>query len=245
MVPLVTRAEWGASPPNGSLVVVPWSQRLGVCIHYTASSKNATPRDLQDYAQDTLGYVDIHYNILVDYLGNAYEGRGWTISAAHSEGENRTHVGISFIGTDADVTPAAEATITALIADANTLAGRKLPELKGHQEMPGAQTACPGARLQRLVESIRAGGTMAQTDVHVEFMAWRVEALTHQFDTMQGGPEKGMEAKSVTSMKSLHNKVDTLIEGGGAGGIGPEQVRQIVREEIRSALREIGVTVPD
>lgn len=158
MVPLVTRAEWGARPPTSSQTTVPWSRRLGVTVHYTASSRDATPRDIQAYAQNTVGHSDIHYNLLVDWRGVAYEGRGWTIAAAHSEGENTTHVGIAFIGMDTDVTPAAEATIAALIADANTLAGRQLPELKGHQEMPGANTSCPGQRLMALVRRLREGG---------------------------------------------------------------------------------------
>lgn len=212
MVPLVTRAQWGARSPLRPLATVSWSRRLGVCVHYTASSRDASPRTLQEYAQDTLGYADMHYNLLVDYRGVAYEGRGWDVVAAHSEGENTTHVGISFIGRDTDVTPAAEATIAALIQDADTLAGRKLPELKGHQEMPGAQTACPGPRLLALVRRLREGGDdmSAEAEEHIKWMAYRVEAHNHMFDVIREGPEKGEPVPLVLELKALKAKVEAI-----------------------------------
>lgn len=43
----------------------------------------------------------------------------------------------------------------------------------------------------------------------------------------------------------VHKILAAVEEGGGGTGVGPAQVRQIVREEVRAALREIGVTVPD
>lgn len=248
---IISREEWGAAPPNGTMVQVPWSQRLGCCVHYTAGNKTDTPAELQAYAQNTLGYVDMHYNMVVDYLGNAYEGRGWTISAAHSEGENRTHVGISFIGQDADVTPAAEATIAWLIGEANRLAGRKLPELKGHKEMPGAQTSCPGQRLMNLVERIRSGEVEIVDPELVrmlEYMAGRMLAVAYMeptfsnWPTPSGGtaPEAGMPVP----FTAWATGIAELLEQAPGGGVTAAQVREIVREEIRNALGETTLSTP-
>lgn len=180
MVDLITRAQWGARSPTRPLTQVPWSEREGVAVHYTFGDRDDSPLDLQIYAQDTLGYADGHYNLLVDYLGRAYEGRGWTVSAAHSEGENFEWIGIAFIGKDGDVTPAAEATIAALCADADQLAGRKL-QRAGHQELPGAQTSCPGPRLMDLVRRLREDDDMSQqaSDIIVYNIRPWLESFIH------------------------------------------------------------------
>lgn len=180
---IISRAEWGARPSTRPLTQVGWSKRVGVAVHYTFGNKTDTPLQLQKYAQDTLGYADGHYNLLVDHLGRAYEGRGWTVSAAHSEGENVQWIGIAFIGRDADVTPQAEATIAALCTDADALAGRGL-QRAGHQELPGAQTSCPGPRLMALVRRLRSEGD----DVSTEEVNAKLHAIVALGGTSMGGP---------------------------------------------------------
>lgn len=149
MVAIVSRAQWGARPPT-SVVRTTWSKRIGVAVHYSAGSPTSTPRDLQDYAMNQLGYMDGHYNFLVDRNGVAYEGRGWLVVAAHSAGNNTAWIGICFIGRDNDVTDAAKNTIRALYDEANRLSGKTL-QFSGHGQLPGANTDCPGNNLRAWV----------------------------------------------------------------------------------------------
>lgn len=151
MVDIVNRAEWGARPPR-SVNRTTWAQRVGVAVHYSGGSPTSTPRDLQNYAMDQLGYTDTHYNFFVDRNGVAYEGRGWLVVAAHAKDQNTAWVGVCFIGRDPDVTDAAKATIRALYDEACRLAGRTLL-YSGHGQLPGQNTDCPGATLRAWVAS--------------------------------------------------------------------------------------------
>lgn len=143
---IVSRSEWGARAPKGSVVHVPWANRIGTAFHYSQGNPNSTPRDLQNYAMDNLGYTDTHYNFFVDRHGTAYEGRGWTVKAAHARDQNIPWIGICFIGRDADVTTAALNTMRAMWDEGNRLAGRAL-RYGGHGQLPGQSTSCPGSRI--------------------------------------------------------------------------------------------------
>jgi hypothetical protein len=146
MLDIVTRAEWGARKPT-SITTTTWAKRIGVAVHYSQGSPTNTPRDLQNYAMDSLGYSDTHYNFLVNRDGIAYEGRGWLVVGAHAANQNTPWIGVCFIGRDADVTDAAKATIRALYDEACRLSGRTL-QYSGHGQLPGQSTDCPGANLR-------------------------------------------------------------------------------------------------
>lgn len=143
---IVSRAEWGARAPRGTVTHVPWSERVGTAFHYSGGNPASTPKDLQNYAMDSLGYSDTHYNFFVDRRGTAFEGRGWTVQAAHARDQNRPWIGICFIGRDADVTTAALNTMRDMWDMANHLAGRQL-RYAGHGQLPGQSTDCPGSNI--------------------------------------------------------------------------------------------------
>lgn len=194
MVDIVNRADWGARTPT-SINRTTWAQRVGVAVHYSGGSPTSTPRDLQNYAMDQLGYSDGHYNFLVDRDGVAYEGRGWLVVAAHAAGQNTAWVGVCFIGRDPDVTDAAKTTIRALYDEANRLAGRTL-QYSGHGQLPGQNTDCPGANLRAWVA---AGMPYPEGDDEMtphehallEDMAWRMDAFAAGSDTIRGGTYQG------------------------------------------------------
>ncbi len=162
MVNIISRSAWGARPPKRprEIVTVPWSRRIGVAWHYSDGSKFSTPADLQAYAQDSLNYNDTHYNLFVDYKGNAYEGRGWLVVAAHALNQNTPWVGICFIGREGDVTPEALRTMRDLYDEANRLSGRTL-QYSGHGQLPGQSTNCPGNTIKTWISQgmPRPGGT--------------------------------------------------------------------------------------
>lgn len=249
MMRIITRAEWGARPPRAPMTRVPWADRLGTCIHHTEGNRDDTPAELQAYAQDSLGYIDGHYNLLVDYLGNAYEGRGAEFSAAHSEGENRTHVGIAFIGKDADVTPAAETTIAGLVAEINRQAGRVLPELKGHQEMPGAQTSCPGPRLMGLVNRLREGDDDMLTEDQERQLDNADKAIWFGGTSMGAPVADGVRVSppdgygnamvdQLAELRAASKRTEEKVEALELGGVDATAIAEALAPLLRAAVRD-------
>ena len=76
----VPRVEWEARSPNGSVDNFSLPASHGLMGHHTAGNhcydKDACIRNmkgLQNYALDSLGYSDIHYNFLIGEDGYIYE----------------------------------------------------------------------------------------------------------------------------------------------------------------------------
>ncbi|WDZ84002.1 peptidoglycan recognition protein family protein [Micromonospora cathayae] len=142
---IISRAEWGARPPEHR-DTVPWSKRTVFMGHYSAASATQTPREIQDYHMRVKGWSDIGYNFLINSItGDLFEGRGWTTLGAHCAGHNTEAIGVCVIGTDKagrqDVSDAARRAFKWLYEEANDRKGRKLT-LLGHRDR-GA-TKCPG-----------------------------------------------------------------------------------------------------
>lgn len=163
---LVSRAEWGARPPDDPPVYVPWSQRVGVAYHYSQGNRSNGPWDLQNYAMDSLGYGDSHYNFcinaslpLVVPTGIVYEMRGATVKAAHASDHNTAWIGVCVIGQDADVTQADLDALGETHRWLERLGGKTL-DFKGHGQLSGASTSCPG---QKILNYIAAGGPRIPT----------------------------------------------------------------------------------
>lgn len=159
---IISREQWGAAAPK-SVSRVPWSQRTGVMIHYSAASVNQTVRAIQDYHMRVRDWSDIGYNLLVRAsTGQIYMGRGWDVLGAHCAGHNTGNVGICVIGADAagrqDVSDAARASVRWLVGEIERRAGRDLA-LLGHRDK--GSTACPGDELYTWIKRGMPGGTPA------------------------------------------------------------------------------------
>jgi peptidoglycan hydrolase-like protein with peptidoglycan-binding domain len=147
----VGRNQWGARPPRDR-VLVPWSERVGFTVHYSAGPSSQSPRAIQNYHMDSRGWDDIGYNFLVDTAGRVYVGRGFDVLGAHASGHNRTHIGVCFIGSDGQATSAAKRAIAALYEAASSRAGRTLTKTF-HGGLSGNATLCPGADLRSWVQA--------------------------------------------------------------------------------------------
>lgn len=106
---------------------------------------------------DVRKYNDIAYSFVVDNRdGRVFVGRGFGIVGAHTEGDNSKSHAICVMGDFTTDIPSSTTiqTIAALIQFGyaakywpNQLTG-------GHRDAPGAQTACPGNNLYRLIPAI-------------------------------------------------------------------------------------------
>lgn len=159
---IISRAEWGARPPKGTPIVVPWSKRTGSAIHHSAGPQSQSVRDIQNFHMDTNNWSDIGYNMLVGEPGVMYVGRGFEIQGTHSGGENVSHVAVCYIGNTDIVTPspAALSAIRWFYEECCRRAGRTL-SYSGHGSLPGEATACPGNWLENwLAQGMIIGGSM-------------------------------------------------------------------------------------
>ena len=157
---IVTRAQWGAKPPNGRATFT--TAPNGAFLHYTAAEWDRTDnhadcpervRRVQAFHQGpSRGWADIAYSWLYCRHGVVFEGRGWGVQGAHTVGFNSTAHAFCFLGTDKagrdDLTDTGRHAVSWLIGEAF----RRYPEgrrVRGHGDVN--PTACPGAEIRAFI----------------------------------------------------------------------------------------------
>lgn len=167
MTEVIERSRWTTDAfgfPKWKNRLIEPEDVIGVVAHYPATSGSlpenptleqtlARVQGYHRYHTQTRGWADIGYPVLIDQAGRRIVGAGDTHAAAHSATDavpdaNERLMAICFIlGNDDRPTPAAIAAANEQIAEWK----KKFPNLKyvlGHQEVPGASTACPGRVLE-------------------------------------------------------------------------------------------------
>lgn len=168
-VHIVTRAEWGAEPPTKKphAIATP-TPRLW--LHHTAGNERgkAGMRNIQRFHQETRGWSDIAYSLVVDPDDlTIYEARGIGIAGGHTKGDNTHSHAICVMGNFDNEHPSPG--LLRLLADLirhgrgqgwwGDLTG-------GHRNAPGASTSCPGRHLQAAIPEIRtlSNATLPEDD---------------------------------------------------------------------------------
>jgi hypothetical protein len=150
-----------------------WTRIDTVVIHYTAAD-NLIDGDPGEHASGLPAYIrsiqrdyetrrgySIGYWWAVDWLGGVWQLRGWEIKSAANATHNEHTAPILVLVDGADTaTPAACASIRALVAETQRIAGRTV-KIQGHGSLTGAATACPGVGLRA---QIAAGVFVPQPD---------------------------------------------------------------------------------
>ena len=160
--PFNPRSAWGAAAPKCTSAD-PTKTRIAV--HHTVTPNNETGntiltrlRGIQSYHQNTQGWCDIGYHLLISWDGQAWEGRPAELLGTHVGGQNTGALGISFMGDFTSVEPPAVMTCTgSKLIDWGVKTfnvPRNRTSIMGHREFPGQSTACPGARLLPLVTTM-------------------------------------------------------------------------------------------
>lgn len=99
----MTREQWGAAPPRGSLADGPSSARLRVLtVHHTADTASSRTsvqwvRAIQGWHQNGNGWDDIGYQVLIDPSGVVIEGR-WSGRTSRSCASGGTAAAFGFLG---------------------------------------------------------------------------------------------------------------------------------------------------
>lgn len=137
----------------------------GTYIHHTVTSggfrttkgERKHMRELQQIAFSR-GFDDISYSFVIFRSGRVYKGRGWGVVGAHTEGSNSTSHAFCFVGNFESDRPTKKALESAAALHRRGIELKYIKRdgfIKGHRDAPGAATACPGANLYSVVETIK------------------------------------------------------------------------------------------
>lgn len=150
---LVSRAEWGSRATKVPVAADPEPE---VYVHHVAGR---TPtgaddeakhmRELQVYAIEVKGYIDMDYNVLIGTSGRAYEGRGYFGRSAATKDRNEASRAICLMGNLDLREPTAAQLETLPLVIADMVAKGSLTRdvvIRGHFENPAHPNAtiCPG-----------------------------------------------------------------------------------------------------
>lgn len=163
-VDIIQRNAWKASPPKSPHVPM-GGPASGTYVHHSVteaggnkpSDEQAHMRQLQQIAFGR-GFQDISYSFIVFPSGRVYEGRGWGVVGAHTEGSNSTSHAICFVGNFETEEPTKAALQTAADVHRRGLNKGHIKQggfVRGHRDAPGASTACPGRNLYAKVGKIK------------------------------------------------------------------------------------------
>lgn len=159
------RKLWRAALPK-SITYDRWNHGVTLVLHHTAG---VAPTKLAEVTQELRNvqrshmrgdrgekFSDIGYNYIIDRMGRVWEGRGWNVRGAHTLAHNTQTIGVSLMG-NLDVKKPSIAQRVALLMLAYKLRkqGAKILQVRGHREMPGQSTACPGRHGMTLVRLLR------------------------------------------------------------------------------------------
>lgn len=160
------RETWGAAPPRNTPTVDNWAQGVTLVVHHTAGSRprtlaaeQAEMRSIQrQHMAGSRGepFNDIGYNDVIAPSGRILEGRGFGVRGAHTKGHNTRTIGVSLMGNLDNRRPTLRQR-AALVWYVRRMRARgaKIVDVKGHCEMPGQSTACPGRYGMPLVKLAR------------------------------------------------------------------------------------------
>jgi hypothetical protein len=173
MVDIVSRALWGARYGRGfGPAPLPASE---VWLHHSVTaappadvdSERAAMRALENIGQQRFG-GGISYTFAVMPSGRVYEGHGVDRQGAHTANRNSIARAIVLVGNydTSPVTDAQQRAVAALLQHGQQAGWWRTARLNGgHQQAPGAQTACPGRHAMAVIPTInRAAAAPAQTE---------------------------------------------------------------------------------
>ncbi|MFT3877126.1 MAG: hypothetical protein QM708_11995 [Propioniciclava sp.] len=180
------RTTWGAKAATRT-TRMPWGKVVDAALHWPGAEKTAPTTDAevgarlrqyQAFHQNSRGWSDIAYNHAVDTRGNAYELRGFDRQDGSISGRGGRVYSVLYLdGTGTEVTPAAQRTILALVAEADRRAGHRLARI-GHRDR--SSTDCPGKGAYKWV---RAGFPTPNTTLKQEDIMATLDDVKTAVDT--------------------------------------------------------------
>lgn len=161
MTQLYTREMWGALPLGPTGICRPEF----IFVHHTTGARLGADlsddwvRNIDRQHKYGNGWAGIGYSWLYDAYGNIFEGRGWGIAGAHTEGWNSRAHAFAFLGNGDEPLPeAAMEALRWLVNEHDDRYGQK--PILGHRDK--GQTHCPGNWIYDH-KNVRGGQVLAPT----------------------------------------------------------------------------------
>lgn len=225
---LASRAEWGATAPQGPAMRLP---SRGLWIHHSVTRRTRDPyadmRAIERIGKDRFGRFSYSWAY---HLGARLfmEGAGNTVGA-HTKGHNSTTHAVVLIG-NFDVEHLPDFAVEDLAGFTGYGAGQGWWEpvlLGGHRDAPGASTACPGRFAHARVPDIRsamqrtAGSPTRRQDEEDEMTPEQMAEL------------KGFIQTTVNNAFEARDPLLTRAAANGGDGATADQLADELAERLR------------
>lgn len=162
------RSAWTSTARGGDTLTD--LQLAGVSVHYPASGNvtlaNLTEREVierlrgwRNYHVRTKGWSDIGYQVAIDGQGRVWDLRGIervpaaSASEANPDANREWGACLFIVGDNEQPTKAAIQAFREWRQDRWLTKWPNAVEVRGHGQVPGAQTACPGKPLRALIDN--------------------------------------------------------------------------------------------
>lgn len=161
MVPIASRASWGARFRDGDInlsdlareVIIHHTTTVPLGADATVEQERAQMRSLERIGQDRFG-AGISYNVIIFPSGRAYQGVSFNRRGTHTGGRNSNSRGIAFdgdFGAAAQPTQAAINTAREIVSHGRGRWWSQDAPVRGHRDV--SATTCPGRHVvSRLAE---------------------------------------------------------------------------------------------
>jgi N-acetylmuramoyl-L-alanine amidase len=133
-----------------------------IIIHHTGAEEKDADQVRRYHL--SLGWRDVGYHYVVERDGRVVQGRGLDLVGAHCKASSMNYkgIGIAVIGNlqNHSILPAQEKAVVQLAGDLMGRFAIPLSNVMGHNEVPGAATACPGRHFSMgsLRSAVKSGG---------------------------------------------------------------------------------------
>jgi N-acetyl-anhydromuramyl-L-alanine amidase AmpD len=133
-----------------------------IIIHHTGAEEKDADQVRRYHL--SLGWRDVGYHYVVERDGRVVQGRGLDLVGAHCKASSMNYkgIGIAVIGNlqNHSILPAQEKAVVQLAGDLMGRFAIPLSNVLGHNEVPGAATACPGRHfsMDSLRSAVKSGG---------------------------------------------------------------------------------------
>jgi N-acetylmuramoyl-L-alanine amidase len=133
-----------------------------IIIHHTGAEEKDADQVRRYHL--SLGWRDVGYHYVVERDGRVVQGRGLDLVGAHCKASSMNYkgIGIAVIGNlqNHSILPAQEKAVVQLAGDLMGRFAIPLSNVLGHNEVPGAATACPGRHfsMASLRSAVKSGG---------------------------------------------------------------------------------------
>ena len=249
---VVDRAAWGARQPD--LICNAPQPVYRFTVHHTASAADegdmpARMRRIQAYHMDVQGWCDIGYHFVVSREGTPYQGRNDAgRPGAHAGRNNNGNVGMSLIGNfDEGPVPPAQfagaARVLRWALDTYGIAPDR-DAVRGHQEWPTNNTACPGAQLFPRMDELLALAVSLPAEGEVPEQPDPETPDPETPDPETPDPERGGTLDLPWTLRWTERPLDLLRQGGATGVpdllVGDTaEVEWVVRNDSLSPRRDL------